>query len=224
MSKQTRGDLGEQKVITILNNMDEYHRTINNLTLDGQSGITHQIDHIYISEKGIFVIESKSHYGKISGNNKDSIWIKEVKNRKERMPNPITQNKSHVRIVRRILKTDLPIISVVVFTLNNAPYFPDENVINLDDLSMFLKEYPSYKALSKTDVDKIDDYLLSKESYSNMDDHLQNIKKIKKQRIESHKEIAYALENRKCPHCQNPIKEEANNHFICPKCEFHFHL
>lgn len=224
MSKQTRGDLGEQKVIAILNNMDEYHRIINNLTLDGQSGITHQIDHIYISEKGIFVIESKSHYGKITGNNNDSIWIKEVKNRKERMPNPITQNKSHVRIVKRILKADLPVISVVVFTLNNAPYFPNENVINLDDLSIFLKEYPSHRVLSKTDIDKINDYLLSKESYSNMDDHLQNIKKIKKQRIESHKEIVYALENRKCPHCQNPIKEEANNHFICPKCGFHFHL
>ena len=104
MSKQTRGDLGEQKVITLLNGIGEYARIINNLTLDGKSGITHQIDHIYISQRGIFVIESKSYYGKISGDNNDSIWIKEVKNKKERMPNPITQNKSHVRIVKKILK------------------------------------------------------------------------------------------------------------------------
>ena len=224
MSKQTRGDLGEQKVITLLNGIGEYARIINNLTLDGQSGITHQIDHIYISQRGIFVIESKSYYGKISGDKNDSIWIKEVKNKKERMPNPITQNKSHVRIVKKILKNDLPIISVVVFTLNNAPYFPNENVINLEDLEMFLKEYPGDRALSKMEIDSIYNYLLSKESYSNMNDHLQNIKKIKKERAEAHKDIVFALENRKCPHCQTPIKEEANNHFICPKCGFHFHL
>ena len=224
MSKQSRGDLGEQKVITLLNSMSEYAHIINNLTLDGSSGITHQIDHIYISSKGIFVIESKSYYGKINGNINDSIWIKEVKNKKERMPNPITQNKSHVRIVKKTLKNDLPIISVVVFTLNNAPYFPNENVINLDDLEMFLKEYSVDRTLSKLEIDSTYNYLLSKESYSNMNDHLQTIKKIKKARAESHKEIAYALENRKCPRCQSPIKEEANNHFICPKCGFHFHL
>ena len=224
MSKQSRGDLGEQKVIALLNNMGGYNRLINNLTLDGASGLTHQIDHIFICERGVFVIESKSYYGKIYGDSHDSIWIKEVKNRKERISNPITQNKSHVRIVKKVLKADLPIISVVVFTLNNAPYFPDENVINLNDLAEFIISYPSSRKLSRMEIDAINDYLLSKESYSNMNDHLNNIKKIKKERTLLHKEIVYALENRKCPRCNANIEEVKTNDFICTKCDFHFHL
>lgn len=224
MSKQSRGDKGEQKVISVLNEQKEYAKVINNLTLDGQSGMTHQIDHIYICDRGVFVIESKSYYGKINVNLNDSIWIKEVKNKRERMPNPITQNKSHVRIVKRTLNKDYPIVSVVVFTLNNAPYFPNENVINLDDLSLFLQEYPLPKVLNKQEIDNIESVLLKHESYTNMDDHLNNIKAIKKQRIESHKEIAYALENRKCPRCQSPIIEKKNNLFSCTKCDFYFHL
>ena len=224
MSKISRGEKGEEKVIVSLNKMKCFFRLINNLTLEKEKGNTHQIDHIFISEKGVFVIESKSLYGEIIGDNKDTVWIKYVNKKKVIIHNPIIQNKSHVRIIKSLLGNDIEIISVVVFVLDNAPYFPNENVINLKDLPLFINEYPNKKKLTKEQIEKIYQYLLRKESDASMEEHLENIKKIKEDRKVKQQEITFALENRKCPRCENKIKEVKNNYFRCTKCDFNFHL
>lgn len=224
MSKKSRGDIGEQKVIALLEKEKGYFKLINNLTLEGENGITHQIDHIFINENGIFVLESKSLYGEIIGNNTDTVWIKIVRGQKINIHNPILQNKSHVKIVKKLLGPKVDVISAVIFTLNNAPYFPNDNVINLNDLSMFVNEYPYKRKMSEKEIDTINNYLLYKESDTSMEKHLDNIKKIKRERNERHNEIRYALENRKCPRCGGDLKELKNNSFVCTKCDFHFHL
>lgn len=224
MSKKSRGDIGEQKVIALLEKEKGYFKLINNLTLEGENGITHQIDHIFINENGVFVLESKSLYGEIKGTINDTVWIKIVREQRINIHNPILQNKSHVKIVRKLLGPKVDIISAVIFTLNNAPYFPNDNVINLNDLSMFVNEYPYARKMDNKEIDAIYNFLLLKESDSSMEQHLDNIKKIKKERNEHHKEIRFALENRKCPRCGAAIKELKNNNFTCSKCDFHFHL
>ena len=224
MSKQTRGNLGEEKVISTLAKMKGFFRLINNLTLEKEKGSTHQIDHIFINEKGVFVIESKSLYGEIHGDNKDTVWVKIERKKKVIIHNPIIQNNSHVRIIKSYLGNDIEVISVVVFTLNNAPYYPSENVINLNDLPLFLSEYPCKRSLNEKQIDMIYNYLLRKESDASMEEHLDNIKAIKEKRRVIQQDITYALENRKCPKCKNKIKESKPNYFICEKCGFHFHL
>ena len=224
MSKKSRGDKGEEKVIALLNKEKSYFKLINNLTLEGENGMTHQIDHVFINENGVFVLESKSLYGEIIGTLNDTVWIKIIRGKRINIHNPILQNKSHVRIVRKLLGNNVDIISAVVFTLNNAPYFPDENVINLNDLSLFVNEYPYKRKISKNEIDNINNYLLHKESDSSMEDHLSNIQKIKKERNEQHKEVRFAIENRKCPRCGSLVKETKKNHFACIKCSFNFHL
>lgn len=223
MSKKSRGDKGEQKVISLLEKEKGYFKLINNLTLEDERGLTHQIDHIFINENGVFVLESKSLYGEIHGDNTDTVWIKIVRGQKINIHNPILQNKSHVRIVKRLLGAKVDVISAVIFTLNNAPYFPDENVINLSDLSLFINEYPYKRKMKAEEIDAIYNYLLHKESDSSLEEHLSNIQKIKNKRNQQHKEISYALENRKCPRCGGSIKEK-NNSFYCVKCDFRFHL
>ena len=188
MSKKSRGDKGEEKVIALLNKEKSYFKLINNLTLEGENGMTHQIDHVFINENGVFVLESKSLYGEIIGTLNDTVWIKIIRGKRINIYNPILQNKSHVRIVKKLLGNKVDIISAVIFTLNNAPYFPDENVINLNDLSLFVNEYPYKRKISKNEIDNINNYLLHKESDSSMEDHLSNIQKIKKERNEQHKE------------------------------------
>ena len=219
MSKQTRGNKGEEKVIASLNKMKGYFKLINNLTLEKENGSTHQIDHIFINEKGVFVIESKSLYGAIKGDNKDTVWKKYEGKRKVIIHNPIIQNKSHVRIIKSYLGKDIDVISLIVFTLNNAPYFPNENVINLSDLSLFIDEYPNKIKLNNHQIDMINDYLLRKESDASMEEHLDNIKKIKENRKIMQKDITFALENRKCPKCGRKIKEVRVNTFKCEKCD-----
>ena len=223
MSKKSRGDKGEQKVIALLEKEKGYFKLINNLTLEDDRGLTHQIDHIFINENGVFVFESKSLYGEIYGDNSDTVWIKIVRGQKINIHNPLIQNKSHVKIVRKLLGNKVDIISAVIFTLNNAPYFPNENVINLSDLSLFINEYPYKRKMKREEIDAINNYLLHKESDSSMEEHLSNIKKIKDERHQQHKEMSFAIEHRKCPRCGAPIKEK-NNIFKCSKCDFRFHL
>ena len=64
-------------------------------------------------------------------------------------------NKSHFYIVSRLLKKEVDVIPVVVFVRNNAPYMDDENVINLEDLLLFISEYPYKKLLSNKDMKDI---------------------------------------------------------------------
>ncbi len=224
MSKKSRGDKGEQKVIALLEKEKDYFRLINNLTLEGNNGMTHQIDHIFINRHGVFILESKSLYGEIHGDAHDTIWYKIIKGKKINIHNPLLQNNSHVRIVRKILGPNVEIISGVIFTLDNAPYFPDENVINISDLSLFVNEYPNQRNLTNDEIDSIYKCLLYKESDASMESHLANIEKIKQERNDRHDDIRYAIENRKCPKCGGAIIETTNNHFSCRKCDFKFHL
>ena len=74
--KAKRGEEGEQLVSNELDRDSSFHRLINNLVLLGDNNVSHQIDHILIRENGIFVIETKNHYVKISGLEDDSYWKK----------------------------------------------------------------------------------------------------------------------------------------------------
>lgn len=223
MSKIKRGELGESKVEKVLDEMNIYHQLINNLMLMSSSGVSHQIDHIFICEKGIFVIETKNYYGKMSGDPKDSIWIKEVKGKKIVVSNPLTQNKSHVRIVKSTLKENVEIIPAVVFVKNNAPYMGDENVINLEDLPLFISSYPSKKTLSKAQIDYYAHLLLVNESDISVKEHLSKIKEIKTNRKQEQKEMSYAIENRVCPKCHKPMLIK-NQYMMCTGCSYKFKI
>ena len=46
---------------------------LNNIMIKDKNG-THQIDHIILSNYGIFVVEMKNYYGLIKGNESDNKW------------------------------------------------------------------------------------------------------------------------------------------------------
>ena len=79
---------------------------------------TSQIDHIVVSTRGIFVIETKSHIGRISGSEQSQNWSQHLANESHRFYNPLLQNRSHLKTLRRLLP-DLDaelFVSAVVFT------------------------------------------------------------------------------------------------------------
>ena len=223
MSKQTRGDAGESKVEKVLDSLPIYHQLINNLMLVSTSNVSHQIDHIFICEKGVFVIETKNYFGKISGDPRDSIWTKEIKGKKIVVSNPLTQNKSHVRIVKATLKENVDIIPATVFVKNNAPYMGDENVINLDDVPLFIAEYPCKNPISRAKIDYFANILLHSESDISLGEHLKNIKEIKTNRKKEQDEMRYAIENRLCPKCHKPM-EIKNQYLKCTGCSYKFKI
>jgi len=217
----TRGDRGEQKVIDVLEKYEEPFFLINNLMLEDKKGNTHQCDHIFINEQGVFVIETKNYFGTISNNANDSIWIRSDSKKTNTFGNPLFQNISHIRVIKNILKNDYNYVSVVVFVQNNAPYMPNDNVINLEDLLLFLNEYPGEKIISLETIKGIYTTLLYAESDKSQKSHLEHIDEIKTKRHEKQKIIASALETRICPYCKSKLLEK-NRIIFCPnkKCNF----
>ena len=224
MSKLSRGQKGEQIVIDTLNDIKEYHHLLNNITLINRvSKMSHQIDHILIHPHGIFIIETKNYYGELIYEENTKQWFKIVDNQKIRISNPLIQNKSHQNEVYHALKGEYKPISVVVFVKNNAPYFPDENVINLKDLILFIESYPYEHKFTNKTIDKIEKILNRKNKDISLDEHVTNIKILKTVKREVEQEKSYAIENNKCPWCDSRIIKEGTL-FRCSKCSFRFKL
>lgn len=223
MSKKSRGEQGEKKVKILLKGEKQYHKILNDITfVTGRGEMSHQIDHILIHPHGVFVIETKNYYGEIISDTHDSFWLRVIDNKKERISNPLKQNKSHMYVVKKLLNNKYDVIPVVVFVRNNAPYI-DDNAINLKDLSLFIESYPYEKILEKNDIDFIYKELKSKSSKISKSEHLENIGYLKEIKKEFRLEMEYAIENQMCPRCDSEMIVNGYE-YKCSKCDFKFKL
>lgn len=93
-----------------------YHE-IHNVTIPADEGQgTTQIDHVYVSKYGIFVVETKNMSGWIFGSEHEAMWMQKFRRSSYRFQNPLRQNYKHTKTLAGLL--DLPddkLISVVVF-------------------------------------------------------------------------------------------------------------
>ena len=95
-----------------------YHR-LHNLTLRTPDGAT-QIDHVFVSRFGVFVVETKHMGGWIFGRESDPRWTQSLYGRNRQFQNPLRQNYKHLKAVEDALGTGQGVVqSVVVFTGNS---------------------------------------------------------------------------------------------------------
>ena len=115
---QNQGEaLLRRHIISSLTSQNYY--LMNNITLPINDGTT-QIDHILVSTKGIFVIETKNYSGWIFGDEHTRQWSQVLYKIKNKFQNPIHQNYLHIQVVRQLLEY-IPkeqIHSIVVFVGN----------------------------------------------------------------------------------------------------------
>jgi restriction system protein len=112
-----RGRLGEFKTIIskklFLSSRD--YVDINDLTIETDRYMT-QIDHVIISRYGVFVVETKNMSGWIFGSEDRPYWTKINRGKNLQFPNPLIQNKGHIRALSRLAKIPPDKMhSVVVF-------------------------------------------------------------------------------------------------------------
>ena len=121
LSKQsTKGDWGESRVAKRLRKLKgEEYLVLNDLLLKTNRGSS-QIDHIVISQYGIFVIETKNYSGWIFGNEKSEDWTQSIYRKKTKFRNPIKQNWSHIYALKDVLSDykQATYHPIVVFTGN----------------------------------------------------------------------------------------------------------
>ncbi|HFQ8138572.1 TPA: NERD domain-containing protein [Pseudomonas aeruginosa] len=78
------------------------YRRLHNVTLNMPDGTT-QIDHVFLSLYGIFVLETKNMSGWIFGSEKQPQWTQKLYKRTFKFQNPLRQNYKHLKALEATL-------------------------------------------------------------------------------------------------------------------------
>ncbi|MEI6094480.1 MAG: nuclease-related domain-containing protein [Gammaproteobacteria bacterium] len=117
---------------------------LNNVTLRLDDGSTTQVDHVLISTKGVFVIETKHYRGWIFASPKFKVWTQCTYAGKYTFQNPMYQNYKHVKAIQSLFEFLEPTIihNMVVFS-GNAVFktVKPDNVHHIDELIPSIEKY-----------------------------------------------------------------------------------
>lgn len=179
---QSRGSFGEMITASIFNNRffgDDEHYLVNNLIFETSDEKTHQIDHVLIYRKGIFCIESKNIDGLILGHPDIKMWKVYINGPDPYdLYNPIMQNKGHIKVLSEFLENKYQINSIVVFDKGNKPKDCGDELVNIQDLKDYIKNYPCEEELDSETMKEIFALLTDYKKGSNISikEHIDNIK------------------------------------------------
>ena len=92
-------------------------QVLRNVYLPKDDGGTSEIDVLFITKKGIVVIESKNYSGWIFGDENDQKWTTSLLGgKKHQFYNPIKQNKTHLKWLQNYVGEGVPLFSTIVFS------------------------------------------------------------------------------------------------------------
>lgn len=116
-----KGRYGEYMIFKNLQMYEKYGaRFLFNCYIPKNNDQTTEIDVILLTLNGIFVFESKNYIGWIYGTENQEFWTQTLRrgNRilKNHFFNPIFQNKSHIKALKNLIGSNIPIYSVIVFS------------------------------------------------------------------------------------------------------------
>ena len=176
-NSQNKGEkLVSQMLSDIIKTYNGY--LFNNFTFIDDNGFSTNIDQIFLSRGGLFIIETKSNIGTIYGNDSYEVWEARIKGRKSNklFKNPIKQNKKHINHLLFMLKNNsLKMNSMIIFPLADSIY----NVV-----SGFVYDLCSAK---KFIIDKTKEERYSKEVIDEMYFRLNEVKNIHGISLEEHR-------------------------------------
>ena len=127
-----RGRQGEEQICEILTRSTRFRckgKLLHNLYIPRGNEETTEIDVLYITKKGLFVIESKNYSGCIFGHSQQPNWTVSLYTGKKNwwgktkmenhsFYNPIVQNKTHIHFLKKYVKDDVQTFSFIVFSQN----------------------------------------------------------------------------------------------------------
>jgi predicted RNA-binding Zn-ribbon protein involved in translation (DUF1610 family) len=193
-----KGIIGEKSISSILYLLDKSkYSVINNIVLE-RDRKTSQIDHVVISDFGIFVIETKNYKGWIVGNEKSEHWTQVLFKRKQRFYNPIKQNLGHINVLKTYLSKypSINYIPIVVFlSKSDIKVKTTYNIINSRQLIQTIKKYNeiNLEQREKEDIYKIINEANLVDTYDKTE-HIKSIKKLIQKRKRD-------IQDNKCPQC-----------------------
>lgn len=140
-----------------------YGYLIENVTLpasDAATGLkTTQVDQIFVSTFGVFIIETKNYNGKFYASTDDDVWVVYYKASKHcKLRNPLRQNHAHVHAFKALFPylEDAAIIPLVVFA-GNATFSAatPRGVYTIDELPHLFGNHSATPRLNEAQVEQI---------------------------------------------------------------------
>ena len=94
----------------------EGNKLLFNVSIPKGDNTKTEIDIVMLSPVGIFVFESKNFRGSVFGNQEDEKWTQSLRklfggNRKETFYNPVKQNATHIKHLKKMLELEIPVWS-----------------------------------------------------------------------------------------------------------------
>lgn len=171
----------------------ETYQLLHNVTLPTPDGTT-QIDHIFVSPFGVFVVETKNMKGWIFGSENQAQWTQTIFKHSFKFQNPLRQNYKHVKALESVLS--LPpgtLHSVVVFTGDSTFKTPmPANVTRGRGYITYIKSFRE-SVLSESEIQRVVSQIQSGRLEPSRQTHRQHVERLKARGDPS--------AERKCPAC-----------------------
>lgn len=214
-----KGKIGERRVSKVLNKLAKKYggTVINDIMIPGENNKTSQIDHIYASRYGVFVVETKNYAGRIYGTNDQREWTQVLAfgNTKNKLYNPVKQNQTHIIRLKQLLDRNVDLISVVVFLRADLTNVTSDYVYTISGLRRLLGGRSF--VLSGLDVEYVTNRIM---------DYKLNPVKDNKKHVQEIRQMKRDIDNNICPRCGGKLvlRNSGNGSFYgCenyPKCKF----
>jgi hypothetical protein len=204
-SDNIKGAVGEARVNFKIDFLGPEYIALHDVTLRNANGSTSQIDHIVLSEYGIFVIETKNYTGWIFGNEKAENWTQIIFKNRYQFRNPVKQNMGHVYALKGSLSNypNIHYFPIVVFAGNAKLKNIESSVPVIYDyyLKSTIEDLSTEKCLTIEQIGKIKDLLESVE-LKEKSAHKEHIKNIQQRVYEKRLKTANMI----CPQCNGELK------------------
>lgn len=152
-----KGRAGERSVqiFTSIRLDGAVYRRIDDITLE-HHGQTTQIDHVFVSQFGIFVVETKNMSGWIFGSENQAQWTQKLFKKTLRFQNPLRQNYRHVKTLEALLSIPAAQIHSVVVFVGDAEFKTPmpRNVTHKGGLVTFIRSFTT-KVLTTQKVEEL---------------------------------------------------------------------
>ena len=150
------------------------YQRFHDVIIPSNNGTT-QIDHIFVSPFGLFIVETKNYKGWIYGSESQSSWTQVIYKSKYSFQNPLRQTHRHKKVLSKFLDLNESNIETIVY-FNGDSEFKTElpsNVLSYG-LGSYIKQFQD-TVLSNDEIERICNLLISNEGNISNQEHLQSL-------------------------------------------------
>lgn len=201
------------------------YRILHDIMLPTDGGATTQIDHIVVSQWGIFVIETKTYSGWIFGAARDPQWTVTHYKRKDRFQNPLRQNYKHLATLSDCLGIPMDYFKTVIAFSDEAEFktnMPPE-ILHFHDVPAYILSQSTTPLIPPEQVPEVEEVILEWQrslSRTQKAAHVKNLRKTHPQPTSAPASSPDAPPS--CPKCGTPMvlrtrRSDGGTFWGCPR-------